>query len=143
MSGARVEILYVCVHNAGTSQMAAALTAWRGGDRVRVRSAGSEPATALNPAVVEAMSELGLDLSQEFPRPLTDEAVRAADVVITMGCGDARPIYPGKRYLDGQVEDPAGRSLVEVRHIRDDIRRRVEELLAQPHIPMAAEDNAV
>jgi arsenate reductase len=137
------EVLFVCVHNAGRSQMAAALTAWLGGDRVTVRSAGSEPAAAINPAVVEAMEELGLDLSQEFPRPLTDEAVRASDVVITMGCGDACPIYPGKRYLDWELDDPAGRSLAEVRGIRDEIRGRVEELLADLHVRLAGEDDAV
>jgi len=131
ISAEHPEILYVCVHNAGRSQMAAVLTQGLGGDRVTVRSAGSAPASEINPAVREAMAELGYDLSQEFPKPLTDEAVRAADVVITMGCGDACPIYPGKRYLDWQVEDPAGQSVEAVRRIRDDIQGRVETLLAE------------
>jgi protein-tyrosine-phosphatase len=125
------EVLFVCVHNAGRSQMAAALTHALSGGRVHVRSAGSTPASEINPAVVEAMSEIGLDLSQEFPKPLTDEVVQAADVVITMGCGDACPIYPGKRYLDWEVEDPAGKPLETVRHIRDEIRGRVETLLRE------------
>jgi len=126
------EVLYVCVHNAGRSQMAALLTAHLGGGRVTVRSAGSEPADRVNPLVAEAMAELGLDMSAEFPKPLTDEAVRAADVVVTMGCGDTCPIYPGKRYENWELADPAGAGTVEaVRPIRDDIRGRVEELLAE------------
>lgn len=125
------EVLFVCVHNAGRSQMAAALTAHLGGGRVTVRSAASAPASEINPRVMEAMAELGLDLSHEFPRRLTDGAVRAAAVVITMGCGDACPVYPGKRYLDWEVDDPAGQPLAEVRRIRDDIRARVEELLGE------------
>jgi protein-tyrosine-phosphatase len=125
------EVLFVCVHNAGRSQMAAALLDWRAAGAVHVRSAGSEPASRINPAVVVAMEELGLDLSKEFPKPLTDEVVRAADVVITMGCGDACPIYPGKRYLDWELEDPAGRPLDEVRPIRDEIDRRVQALIAE------------
>ncbi len=125
------EVLYVCVHNAGRSQMAAVLTDSLSGGRVHVRSAGSTPASEINPVVVEAMRELGLDLAQEFPKPLTDEVVQAADVVITMGCGDACPLYPGKRYLDWEVEDPAGQGLEAVRRIRDDIRGRVEGLLAE------------
>ena len=104
------EVLFVCVHNAGRSQMAAALLDHHAAGRVTVRSAGSAPADSINPAVVEAMAELGLDLSQEFPKPLTDDAVQAADVVITMGCGDACPIYPGKRYLNWELDDPAGRT---------------------------------
>jgi arsenate reductase len=123
------EVLFVCVHNAGRSQMAAALLNWRAEGRVHVRSAGSDPTDEINPAVVVAMEELGLDLSQEFPKPLTDEFVRAADVVITMGCGDACPIYPGKRYLDWTLDDPAGQSLEEVRRIRNDIDLRVQLLL--------------
>ena len=118
------EVLFVCVHNAGRSQMAAALLDHRAGGRVRVRSAGSDPADTINPAVAEAMLELGVDISKEFPKPLTDEVVRAADVVITMGCGDACPIYPGKRYLDWELDDPAGKSLDAVRPIRDEIDRR-------------------
>jgi arsenate reductase len=132
------EVLFVCVHNAGRSQMAAALTDAMSGGRVHVRSAGSEPANRINPAVVDAMDEIGLDLSREFPKPLTDEVVEAADVVITMGCGDACPIYPGKRYLDWVVEDPAGRPLEQVRAIRDDIRGRVEGLLRELEIPVAS-----
>lgn len=132
------EILFVCVHNAGRSQMAAALTQHLGGDRVRVRSAGSEPADKLNPRVVEAMAEIGLDLTQEFPKPLTDDAVRAADVVITMGCGDACPFYPGKRYLDWELDDPAGKDLSRVRAIRDEVERHVRELLATLGPPPAS-----
>jgi protein-tyrosine-phosphatase len=125
------EVLFVCVHNAGRSQMAAALLSDRAQGRVHVRSAGSEPTDQINPAVVAAMQEVGLDLSQEFPKPLTDESVQAADVVITMGCGDACPIYPGKRYLDWQLDDPAGKPLEEVRPIRDEIDRRVQLLLSE------------
>jgi arsenate reductase len=123
------EVLFVCVHNAGRSQIAAALTHALSAGRVHVRSAGSTPASEINPAVVQAMNEIGLDLSQEFPKPLTNEVVEAADVVITMGCGDACPIYPGKKYEDWDVPDPAGASIEEVRAIRDDIRERVEQLL--------------
>ena len=130
------EVLFVCVHNAGRSQMAAGLTHALGGGRVQVRSAGSEPADRINPAVVEAMTEIGIDISEEFPKPLTDEVVRAADVVITMGCGDACPVYPGKRYLDWELEDPAGKPEESVRRIRDEIRRRVEGLLAELQIPV-------
>lgn len=125
------EVLFVCVHNAGRSQMAAALLEHHGAGRVRVRSAGSEPAERINPAVVQALAELGLDVTREFPKPLTDEAVRAADVVVTMGCGDACPVYPGKRSLNWELEDPAGRDLDEVRAIRDEIDRRVRALLAE------------
>jgi len=125
------EVLFVCVHNAGRSQMAAALLHHHAGARVHVRSAGSAPGDTINPAVVAAMEEVGLDLSQEFPKPLTDEFVQAADVVITMGCGDACPIYPGKRYLDWELDDPAGRPLEEVRVIRDEIDRRVQDLIAE------------
>ena len=125
------EVLFVCVHNAGRSQMAAALLDHHASGRVRVRSAGSMPADEVNPAVVAAMAELGLDLSQEFPKPLTDEHVRAADVVITMGCGDACPVYPGKRYLDWDLPDPAGKGLEDVRPIRDEIDRRVRALLGE------------
>ena len=129
--GAVPEVLFVCVHNAGRSQMAAALLHRRAQGRVTVRSAGSEPADRLNPAVVEAMSEVGLDISHEFPKPLTDEAVRSADMVITMGCGDTCPFYPGKRYLDWDLEDPAGKPLDTVRRIRDEIDARVQTLLAE------------
>jgi arsenate reductase (thioredoxin) len=123
-------VLFVCVHNAGRSQMAAGLLAHLAGDRVRVRSAGSAPADEINPAAVEVMTEMGIDMTQEFPKPLTDEFVQAADVVITMGCGDACPIYPGKRYEDWKVEDPAGKSVDEVRRIRDDLAARVQALVA-------------
>jgi arsenate reductase (thioredoxin) len=123
------EVLFVCVHNAGRSQMAAALLDRHAKGKVMVRSAGSDPADRLNPAVVAAMAEVGIDLSKEFPKPLTDQAVRAADVVITMGCGDACPIYPGKRYEDWQLQDPAGQPIQVVRGIRDDIDRRVRQLL--------------
>jgi arsenate reductase len=124
------EALFVCVHNAGRSQMAAGLMKHRSGGKVLVRSAGSDPAEVINPAVVEAMAELGIDLHEEFPKPLTDEVVRAADVVVTMGCGDACPIYPGKRYLDWELADPAGQDLDTVRAIRDEIDARVQALLA-------------
>jgi arsenate reductase len=123
------EVLFICVQNAGRSQMAAALLDHHAKGRVHVRSAGSEPADQINAAVLEAMSEIGVDLAKEFPKPLTDEVVRAADVVITMGCGDACPIYPGKRYLDWELDDPAGRSLEQVLPIRDEIDRRVRALL--------------
>jgi arsenate reductase len=123
------EVLFVCVHNAGRSQMAAGLLDHHAQGRVHVRSAGSEPADAINPAVVEVMNEVGVDVSKEFPKPLTDEVVRAADVVITMGCGDACPIYPGKRYLDWDLDDPEGRPVDEVRPIRAEIDRRVRALL--------------
>jgi protein-tyrosine-phosphatase len=122
------EVLFVCVHNAGRSQMAAGLIKLRSEGRIHVRSAGSDPADEINPAVVEAMDEVGVDLAEEFPKPLTDEVVRAADVVITMGCGDACPIYPGKRYEDWAVDDPAGQELETVRVIRDDIDARVRKL---------------
>jgi arsenate reductase (thioredoxin) len=125
------EVLFVCVQNAGRSQMAAGLMNLRAAGRVHVRSAGSDPAEAINPAVVEAMAELGIDLHEEFPKPLTDEVVRAADAVITMGCGDACPIYPGKRYLDWELEDPAGQDIETVRAIREDIDGRVQALLAE------------
>jgi protein-tyrosine-phosphatase len=123
------EVLFVCVHNAGRSQMAAALLDHRAAGRIRVRSAGSEPAEALNPEVVAAMAEVGLDIGHELPRPLTTEAGRAADVIVTMGCGDACPVYPGKRYLDWQLPDPAGQPIETVRAIRDAIDRRVVQLL--------------
>ena len=123
------EVLFVCVHNAGRSQMAAALLDHRAQGRVQVRSAGSAPADEVNPTVVAAMREIGLDISREFPKPLTGEAVQAADVVVTMGCGDACPVFPGKRYLDWALDDPAGRSLDEVRRIRDEIDARVLALL--------------
>jgi arsenate reductase len=125
------EVLFVCVHNAGRSQMAAALLDHHAKGRVRVRSAGSEPADRINPAVVQAMGEVGLDISKELPKGLTDEAVREADAVVTMGCGDACPFYPGVRYLDWELPDPSGKDLDEVRPIRDEIDRRVRALLAE------------
>jgi len=126
----RPTVLFVCVHNAGRSQMAAALLERAAEGRIDVRSAGSAPAATLNPAVVEAMAEVGVDLTAERPKLLTDDAVRAADVVITMGCGDACPVFPGKRYLDWDLDDPAGRALDAVRPIRDEIERRVRALAA-------------
>jgi len=125
------EVLFVCVHNAGRSQMAAGLVRLRSEGRVHVRSAGSDPGETINPAVVDAMAELGVDLSQEFPKPLTDEVVRAADVVITMGCGDACPIYPGRRYEDWTLDDPAGQEIETVRRIRDEIDTRVRQLIGE------------
>jgi arsenate reductase (thioredoxin) len=123
------EVLFVCVHNAGRSQMAAGLVRLRSGGRVGVRSAGSDPGEVINPAVVEAMAEVGVDLSDAFPKALTDEAVRAADVVITMGCGDACPVYPGKRHEDWTLDDPAGQEIETVRRIRDEIDARVQRLV--------------
>jgi arsenate reductase (thioredoxin) len=125
------EVLFVCVHNAGRSQMAAALLDHHANGKVVVRSAGSDPADRLNPAVVAAMAEVGLDLSRELPKPLSEASVKAADVVITMGCGDACPIYPGKRYEDWQLQDPAGQPIEVVRGIRDEIDRRVQQLLTE------------
>jgi arsenate reductase (thioredoxin) len=129
------EVLFVCVHNAGRSQMAAALLDHLAEGRVHVRSAGSDPADKINPHVVTAMAELGLDISKEFPKPMTDEVVQAADAVITMGCGDACPIFPGKRYEDWKLDDPAGKTIEAVRPIRDDLERRVRDLLDRLEIP--------
>ena len=123
------EVLFVCVHNAGRSQMAAALLDHHAAGRITVRSAGSQPADHLNPAVVSAMAEIDLDISQERPKPLTDEAGQAADVMVTMGCGDTCPLYPGKRHLDWDLPDPAGQPVEVVRAIRDDIERRVQTLI--------------
>jgi arsenate reductase (thioredoxin) len=125
------EVLFVCTHNAGRSQMAAALLSHEAAGQVRVTSAGSQPARELNPAVVAAMAELGLDISREVPKRLTTGSVQAADVVITMGCGDACPVYPGKRYLDWDLPDPAGLTLDQVRPIRDEIARRVRDLVTE------------
>jgi arsenate reductase (thioredoxin) len=125
------EVLFVCVHNAGRSQMAAALLHHHAAGSVRVTSAGSEPADQVNAGVREVMAEIGIDLSHEFPEKLTTDAVEAADVVITMGCGDACPVFPGKRYLDWQLTDPAGKTAPEIRPIRDDIDARVRGLLAE------------
>ena len=125
------EVLFVCVHNAGRSQMAAALLDHHAAGAVRVTSAGSQPAEQVNPAVRQVMDEIGIDLSREFPKKLTTDAVQAADVVITMGCGDACPIFPGKRYLDWDLTDPAGKTAEQIRPIRDDIDARVRALLAE------------
>jgi len=124
------EVLFVCVHNAGRSQMAAGLVKLRSQGRLHVRSAGSDPGEEINPAVVAVMEEIGVDMGEEFPKPLTDEVVRAADVVITMGCGDACPIYPGKRFEDWTLDDPAEQELVTVRRIRDEIDERVQRLIS-------------
>jgi arsenate reductase (thioredoxin) len=129
MTAQNPEVLFVCVHNAGRSQMATALLERKGQGRISVRSAGSEPADRLNPAVVEAMGEIGIDIAAERPKKLADEMVRESDVVITMGCGDACPIYPGKRYEDWDLEDPSGKDLETVRKIRDRISERVDALL--------------
>jgi arsenate reductase len=125
----RPSVLFMCVHNAGRSQMAAGWLRHLAGDRITVYSGGSEPADGINPAAVAAMAEAGIDIAGEFPKPWTDEIVRAADVVVTMGCGDACPLLPGKRYEDWQLDDPAGREVAAVIPIRDDIRRRVELLM--------------
>ena len=125
------EVLFVCVHNAGRSQMAAGLLKLRSEGRINVRSAGSLPTDVINPAVIEAMNEVGVDMSEAFPKPLTDEVVRAADVVITMGCGDACPIYPGKKYEDWELDDPAGQGVDAVRTIRDEIDARVQHLIGE------------
>ena len=122
-------VLFVCVHNAGRSQMAAAFLTHLAGDKVEVRSAGSNPADSINPAVVEALAEVGIDISNEIPKMLTTYAVEQSDVVITMGCGDACPFFPGKRYLDWPLNDPAGQGVAAIRPIRDEIRKLVEELL--------------
>ena len=127
----RPSVLFVCVHNAGRSQMASAYLTHLGEGRVEVRSAGSAPADSVNPAVVEALAEEGIDISAEVPKVLTVEAVKESDVVITMGCGDACPVFPGKRYEDWVLEDPAGQGVDAVRPIRDEIRGRVEQLLAE------------
>ena len=127
----KATVLFVCVHNAGRSQMAAGFLQNMGGDRIEVLSAGSEPVDAVNPVAVQAMKEIGIDVSKERPKLLQVTAVKRADVVITMGCGDACPIFPGKRYEDWELDDPAGKTLEQVRQIRDEIGRRVERLIAQ------------
>jgi protein-tyrosine-phosphatase len=129
--GVRPEILFLCVHNAGRSQIAAAFARQIGGDQVVVHSAGSDPGEKLNPAVVEAMMEVGLDISSESPKRLTEEMGRRADVIVTMGCGDACPVYLGKRYEDWELDDPHGKDLKAVRVIRDEIRDRVKELVSE------------
>ena len=130
MTDQKPSVLFVCVHNAGRSQMAAGYLRELAGDRVEVRSAGSMPADQINPIAVEAMREEGIDIAAEQPKVLTPEAVQASDVVITMGCGDACPYYPGKRYEDWKLDDPAGQGIDAVRPIRDDIRARIEGLIA-------------
>ncbi|MBO0685410.1 MAG: arsenate reductase ArsC [Candidatus Dormibacteraeota bacterium] len=127
----RPTVLFVCVHNAGRSQMAAGFLQDLAGDRVEVLSAGSTPASGVNPAAIEAMAEEGIDLREARPKLLEESAVRQADVVVTMGCGDTCPVFPGKRYLDWELEDPAGKDLATVRRIRDEIRGRVSELLTE------------
>ncbi|MET8116922.1 arsenate reductase ArsC [Streptomyces prasinus] len=124
-------VLFVCVHNAGRSQMAAAWLTHLAGDRVEVRSAGSAPADQVNPAAVEAMREVGIDISAETPKILTTYAVEESDVCVTMGCGDTCPVFPGKRYLDWALDDPAGQGVAAVRPIRDEIRKRIEDLIAE------------
>ena len=131
MTAAKPSVLFVCVHNAGRSQMAAGFLAHLAGDRVEVLSAGSNPADQVNAVVVEAMAEVGIDVSRAKPKLLADSAVRQADVVVTMGCGDSCPVYPGKRYQDWQLEDPAGKPLEQVRPIRDEIERRVRALAGE------------
>jgi arsenate reductase (thioredoxin) len=128
-------VLFVCVHNAGRSQMAAGWLRGLAGDAVEVRSAGSLPGDRVNPAAVEAMAEVGIDISDRRPQVLTTDAVEASDVVITMGCGDACPVFPGKRYLDWQLDDPAGKGVDSVRPIRDEIEQRIRGLLAELGVP--------
>lgn len=131
MTDTKPSVLFVCVHNAGRSQMAAGFLRDIAGDRIEVRSAGSMPADQINPTAVEAMAELGIDITAEQPKILTTEAVQASDVVITMGCGDACPFFPGKRYEDWKLDDPAGQGIDAVRPIRDDIRTRIEQLVSE------------
>ena len=130
-------VLFLCVHNAGRSQMALGWFHYLAGDRAVAWSGGSEPAKQINPSAIEAMAEVGIDITGEYPKPWTDEIVRAADVVVTMGCGDACPFYPGKRYLDWELEDPAGHHVEAVRPIRDEIERRVRELLKELSVDVA------
>jgi arsenate reductase len=139
---AKPTVLFVCVHNAGRSQMAAALLARHARGAVEVRSAGSEPADRINPAVREVMTEIGIDLSAEQPKRLTTDAVQASDVVITMGCGDTCPVFPGKRYLDWELTDPAGKGVDEIRPVRDEIDARVRALLDELGIATAAESTS-
>ncbi|RZS80135.1 arsenate reductase [Motilibacter rhizosphaerae] len=131
MTGSKPSVLFVCVHNAGRSQMAAGWLTALAGDTVEVRSAGSAPKDAVNPSAVQAMAEVGIDISTQVPKVLTTDAVQASDVVITMGCGDACPVFPGKRYLDWELEDPVGKGVDAVRPIRDEIKRRVQTLLGE------------
>jgi protein-tyrosine-phosphatase len=131
-------VLFLCVHNAGRSQMAAGWLRHLAGDEVEVFSGGSEPGSGVNRVAVEAMKEVGIDIAAEFPRPWTDEIVRAADVVVTMGCGDACPVFPGKRYVDWELTDPAGQPIEVVRQVRDDIAERVRGLMAELDVPVRA-----
>ena len=131
MTDTKPSVLFVCVHNAGRSQMAAGFLRDIAGDRIEVRSAGSMPADQINPTAVQAMAELGIDITAEQPKVLTTEAVQASDVVITMGCGDACPFFPGKRYEDWKLDDPAGQGIDAVRPIRDDIRERIQQLVSE------------
>ena len=131
MSASPPQVMFLCVHNAGRSQMAAAILSRRAGERVIVHSAGSDPAATLNPAVVAALAEWDIDISQERPKRLTDDMARGADVIVTMGCGDTCPVYPGKRYVDWELPDPAGRPIEEVRPIRDEIAARVDALVTE------------
>ncbi|MDD7929912.1 arsenate reductase ArsC [Microbacterium thalli] len=131
MTDTQPSVLFVCVHNAGRSQMAAGFLRDIAGDRIEVRSAGSMPADQINPVAVEAMAEVGIDITAEQPKVLTTEAVQASDVVITMGCGDACPFFPGKRYEDWKLDDPAGQGIDAVRPIRDDIRERIQQLVSE------------
>lgn len=138
MTSAKPSVLFVCVHNAGRSQMAAGFLRDLAGEKIDVRSAGSIPADRINPVAVEAMREIGIDITAEQPKVLTTEAVEASDVVITMGCGDACPFFPGKRYEDWKLDDPAGQGLDAVRPIRDDIRHRIEALIASLNLSAPA-----
>ncbi|WP_242889122.1 arsenate reductase ArsC [Actinomadura litoris] len=138
MPPGKPSVLFVCVHNAGRSQMAAAFLTRLAGDAVEVRSAGSAPAEEVNPVVVDAMAEVGIDVSAEIPKILTADAVRASDVCVTMGCGDTCPVFPGKRYLDWPVADPAGRGIEAVRPVRDEIERRVRGLIGELGVPEPA-----
>jgi arsenate reductase (thioredoxin) len=133
----RPTVLFLCVHNAGRSQMALGFFQHLAGDRAVAWSGGSEPGVEVNPAAVDAMREVGIDISAEYPKPWTDEVVRAADVVVSMGCGDACPVFPGKRYLDWELDDPAGMSVEQVRPVRDEIERRVRFLLDELGVPVA------
>jgi protein-tyrosine-phosphatase len=135
-------VLFLCVHNAGRSQMALGWFNHLAGDAAVARSGGSEPGMEVNPSAVAAMQEVGIDITAEFPKPWTDEIVRAADVVVTMGCGDACPLFPGKRYEDWVLDDPAGQDLAAVRPIRDEIGRRVQELLASLDVPVSRRDRS-
>ena len=138
LTNAKPMVVFLCVQNAGRSQMAAGWMQHLAGDQVEVYSGGSDPASAVNPAAVEAMAEVGIDISNEFPKPWTDEVVRAADVIVTMGCGDSCPIFPGKRYLDWEVGDPAGLPVEEVRAIRDEIADRVRAVMDELDFPAHA-----